>query len=107
MSNPRHAVHGLRFSLLAVPALMLAPLLVQAQTADQTSRLEEVVVTAQKREQNIQDVPVSISALSADTLAANRIETVNDLSGVTLNLTIRPGAGGGRNPQYSMRGIYT
>ena len=107
MSNPRHAIYGLRFSLLAAPALMAAPLLVQAQTADQTSRLEEILVTAQKREQNIQDVPVSISALSADTIAANRIGTVNDLSGVTPNLTIRPGAGGGRNPQYSMRGIYT
>ncbi len=105
MKKLAYAIDRLRGVALVVPTLMTAPVL--AQTADQVTRLEEVVVTAQKREQNIQDVPVSISALSADAIAANRIETVNDLSGVTPNLTIRPGAGGGRNPQYSMRGIYT
>jgi len=106
-SNDAAAKQALRSTLLAGAALVAAPLIVQAQAANQVPVLEEIVVTAQKREQNIQDVPISITALSAESMVANRIQSVIDLSAVTPNLTIRPGAGGGRNPQYSMRGIYT
>lgn len=100
-------MHSLRFALLAAPALVSVPPLVQAQTDEQASKLEEILVTAQRREQNIQDVPISLTALSSSAIETNRIQSMADLSGVTPNLTIRPGAGGGRNPQYSMRGIYT
>lgn len=67
--------------------------------------LTEIVVTAQKREQNLQDVPISITALTADTLAANRIENVRDLSALAPNFTVRPAPGGTAGPSYSMRGI--
>ena len=111
MKNPGHATRGLRFVLLTAPVLAMAPAIAQAQAQAQASAqayvLEEIVVTAQKREQNIQDVPVAVTALSADAIIANRIQSVNDLSAVTPNLTVRPGAGGSRIPQYSMRGIYT
>lgn len=109
MKRSGSAMHGLRFALLAAPALAAVPppAPAQAQTDGQASRLEEIVVTAQKREQNVQDVPISLTALSEGSIETNRIQSMADLSGVTPNLTIRPGAGGGRNPQYSMRGIYT
>ena len=42
--------------------------------------LEEVVVTAQKREQRLIDVPISITALSGETLRDRGIQTVSDLS---------------------------
>jgi iron complex outermembrane receptor protein len=96
--------------LLASAAVIVAqPALAQTETADASAdnRVEEIVVTAQKREQSIQDVPISISALSADTIAANRIQQVTDLSAVAPNLTVREGAGGSLIPQYTMRGIYT
>jgi outer membrane receptor for ferrienterochelin and colicin len=41
--------------------------------------LEEVVVTAQKREQNMQDVPVSISAFTGEALKETVIKDVFDL----------------------------
>ncbi len=42
--------------------------------------LEEVVVTAQKRSENLQDVPLSISALDAEALEAGRVEKIGDLA---------------------------
>ena len=40
--------------------------------------IEEVVVTAQRREQNLQDVPISVSAFSADAVEANMFQDVTD-----------------------------
>lgn len=42
--------------------------------------LEEVVVSAQKRSENLQDVPMSISALDAQALEAGRVEKIGDLA---------------------------
>ena len=42
--------------------------------------LEEVVVTAQKREERLQDVPIAISAVSAEALAANRVTDLYTLA---------------------------
>src|SRR5690606_2882915 len=51
------------------------------------SRLvEEIVVTAQKREENLQDVPISIQACSADQLDAGGLMTVRDLALATPSL---------------------
>jgi len=49
--------------------------------------LEEVVVTAQKREESSQDVPISISAFSGEKLEAFGIETTHDLQKITPGLT--------------------
>jgi iron complex outermembrane receptor protein len=81
-----------------------------AQQADQQAAtpgggLEEIVVTAQRREQKLQSVPISITALSSETLKAQRIETLNDLNAVAPNLTVRLGAGGNQSPNYTLRGI--
>jgi iron complex outermembrane receptor protein len=51
-------------------------------------RLEEVIVTAQKREQRLIDVPISIVALSADELVKRRITTIDDLSFAVPGLAI-------------------
>ncbi|MDB5968387.1 MAG: hypothetical protein JWQ90_837 [Hydrocarboniphaga sp.] len=52
-----------------------------------SSRLiEEIVVTAQKREEKLQDVPISISAFSADTLDARGLVNIQDLALATPGL---------------------
>jgi iron complex outermembrane recepter protein len=68
---------SLKFMLLAgvSTALVATPALAQSAppaTAD-TGGLEEVVVTAQKREEKLQNVPVSVTALSAEAIANQRI----------------------------------
>ena len=42
--------------------------------------LEEIVVTAQKREERLQDVPISITAFSGDELAASGVKSTTDLA---------------------------
>jgi iron complex outermembrane recepter protein len=66
----------------------------QAVGARSRSRLvEEIVVTAQKREESVQDVPISINAFSADLLDARGISDPTDLPRVTPGLTVGALAG--------------
>lgn len=50
--------------------------------------VEEIIVTAQKREENIQDVPLSIQAFSSDMLDAVGVLSTQDLPKVTPGLTV-------------------
>lgn len=68
-------------------------------------QVADIVVTAQKREQRLQDVPVAVTALSAETLQANRITNVSDLSGLAPNVTVRAASGSSSIPTFSARGI--
>ena len=48
--------------------------------------LEEIVVTAQKREQRLQDVPVAVSAISGEMIAAQGITRIEDISQLSPSL---------------------
>lgn len=51
--------------------------------------LEEVIVTAQKREQSLQDIPIAVSVLNSEQLAAMRINSIDALgSGIIPSLTV-------------------
>lgn len=93
--------------LLATPllGLMLAPGIAIAQKDGQKSlAIEEVIVTAQRREQNLQDVPISISAFSADAIEKNMFKDVSEYITKTPNASfISNGSRSGR--QISIRGI--
>ena len=67
--------------------------------------LDEIVVTAQRREQRLQDVPIAVTALTGNVLQANRIQTIADLTGVAPGLYVRNNAGGLASPGFSMRGV--
>jgi iron complex outermembrane receptor protein len=66
--------------------------------------LQEVIVTAERREENLQRVPVAVTALTADELVANRIESVRDLNALAPSLTVVSPPGGVANLLLSMRG---
>ncbi|NIB39017.1 TonB-dependent receptor [Pseudomaricurvus alkylphenolicus] len=61
---------------------------VTAQSVDEGWAIEEIVVTAQKRAQNLQDVPIAVTALSADKLAKGAVVTLSDISQNVPGLTI-------------------
>lgn len=73
-------------------------------TADEDAGIAEIIVTAQKREQSLQDVPISITALSEDALKSNRIQSILDLGALVPNVYMVELAGGRRNPSITMRG---
>ncbi len=59
-----------------------------AAAADATVDANEIVVTATRREQALQDVPIAVTALSAGSLESARIRQTNDLAQQVPNLTI-------------------
>ena len=66
-----------------------------AQTAAGAGdQLDEIVVTAQKREQNLQKVPLSVIAISGESLAARGIEDVSSLAEATSGLQLGTGTAG-------------
>ncbi|MFK7888514.1 MAG: TonB-dependent receptor [Gammaproteobacteria bacterium] len=71
----------------ALPAALLTSPVVFAQE----NLLEEVVVTATKREQSIQDVPLSISAVSGERISDMAIHDMTDLSSSIANLHVGQG----------------
>jgi iron complex outermembrane recepter protein len=71
---------GLAGGLAAVPAQALAQAAPQAATEE--GGLEEIVVTAQRREENLQSVPISVSAITAGTLEKSGISATIQLSQV-------------------------
>lgn len=66
---------------------------VEVRAKSGSRMIEEVVVTAQKREQAIQDVPISVAAFSGEQLQAMGIENTKDLSKVTPGLQFSETAG--------------
>jgi iron complex outermembrane recepter protein len=72
--------------------------------ATQAQMLEEVVVTAQKRVESLQDVPISITAVSGDKMAENGVFKIEDLQTFTPNLSMTET---GISTQIYIRGIGT
>ena len=90
--SPAKVISGLikvksRNSLLANSAAFLLGLIGSAASVA-APVLEEVVVTAQLRAQSLQDVPVSVNAVSGDKLFEAGIEKVEDLQAYIPNLTM-------------------
>lgn len=74
-----------------------------AGTSEPTVELTEIIVTAQKRRERINDVPMSISAVTGDQLAQLGVTQVADLEKVVPGFTFQPSNYG--TPVYSIRGI--
>ena len=85
------------FALTAL-ALAIAPV---PQTMAQLM-LEEVVVTAQKREQSLQDVPIAVAAMSGEKVNDNGIVNLEELAIFMPNVNINKGAA---SPNLFIRGV--
>ena len=77
-----------------------------AQEDNTSSGLEEIVVTAQRREERLSDVPLSISAFSQDRLDAQGVRSIDDVVRLTPGVTFaRADARNGQAATISIRGI--
>src|SRR4051794_37143625 len=89
--------HGRRAALAGASFLALGlavPAFAQT-TGGPPSQVEELIVTAQKREQRLLDVGLAVSSLDADTLRTARVATTSDLVAQVPNVDVKeniPGA---------------
>ena len=70
--------------------------------------MEEVVVTARKREESIQDTPIAVSAFSGAGLEARGITKIDGIAAITPNMSfdnINTNGGGGSNASVYIRGV--
>ena len=85
---PAHARRG-RWTGTVVAAVFATQLIGSAAFADQ---LEEIVVTAQKRTENVQKVPIAITAFTAETIQSKGLNNLHALSNLTPNVNLDGGA---------------
>ncbi|QYU68093.1 cbb3-type cytochrome c oxidase subunit I [Leptolyngbya sp. 15MV] len=96
---------------MAAPLALLAPVAVTAQDASSTQAVQsgqgvgEIVVTAQRREESLQDTPISIVALTAEDLEAKRIDGLIDLRANVPNLQLTPFPNNAATTQIFLRGV--
>ncbi|MCB1044189.1 MAG: TonB-dependent receptor [Acidobacteria bacterium] len=94
---------------LFVIACLCLPLAAQDETEEkkqeQPTYVEELVVTAQRREQSIQDVPLAVSAFKAETLEQMGTQTINELQMHVPNVTLVPSRATNNTLTAYVRGI--
>lgn len=90
--------HARTILFTAVTSLGAGPVMAQ-------SLLEEVIVTAQKREATLSDTPIAITALSSDQLNALGIVSQQDIANFTPSMSYQESAGGGEGNRIYLRGI--
>lgn len=95
------------FAKSAVFLSLASMLSVDAAIAQSSIALEEIVVTARKREESLQDTPVSVAAFSGDALEKRGLSNISEVGNFTPNLTFQPGASLGSSTSASIfiRGV--
>ncbi len=91
--------------LLAVTCSSMAFAQAAPDSEGPTTQIEEIVVTAQRREERLQDVPMAVSAFSSDQIASRGIENVSDLNALAPGLQISQTISNTTISQISIRGI--
>lgn len=108
----RQAQASVRAVFLASSAMVLVPNIAMAQTApaeaeasaDDDAGITEIVVTAQRREENLQDVPLSITAITGEQLRDADIRDITRLEQTVPGLRV---ARSGAAARPAIRGVYT
>jgi iron complex outermembrane recepter protein len=92
---------------IAIKALALsASSLAFASAAPAFAQVEEIIVTAQKVEENVQDVPIAIAAVSGDRLLQAGVTSLENIATVVPSVTFRKGTTSA-NSAIVMRGVGT
>jgi outer membrane receptor protein involved in Fe transport len=91
-------------ALVAAAAILVPPIVAGA---DADSELNEVVVTAQRQSERSQDVPIAITAVSADELHDRGIRQAADIATVVPNMLLNLPWGPEAQPTFTLRGVTT
>ena len=101
--------HNASLIAIAIATFHAGPVMAQAQAQpvppDQVAEAgQDIVVTARRREERLQDVPVAVTAVSGASLRAANIVQVQDIQQKVPGLTIQPSAFGSNVLQVAIRG---
>lgn len=77
----------------------------QSQEESNNEGLEKITVTARKRSENIQEVPVAVSVFNANSIKNLSISSTADIAMHTPSLQVSSGSQGGSSTQFFIRGI--
>ncbi len=102
-------IHQIPLATLAVAVASASyyPHAIAQESADNGAGLgllEEIVVTARRREENLQEVPIAVAAMSEDFLRTNNITKVEDLGTKVPSLRISSAGTSTNEPLISLRG---
>lgn len=92
-------------ALLAGAAWSVVPTLAFAQSAAEDVAVEEVTVTARRREESLKDVPVAVTAVTGERLAATGAVDITTLQQSTPNLTVQVARGSNSTLISFIRGV--
>lgn len=121
-SQPRFPIHLTKsplaraISIACLSSVLINPVFAEENTAnnsdtqaiesEENTKLDAVVVTAQKRSQKLKDVPIPITAIKGDAIREKNVVLSTDIERLAPNLSAQ---GGGRTgkPRWFLRGIGT
>lgn len=95
--------HFAAVSVIAITSALAPASAAFAQEAEDSAASDDIVVTATKRAESVNDVPMSITAASGDDLAAAGIKSADDLGKIVPGFTFTQSAYS--TPVYSLRGV--
>jgi len=78
-----------------------------AAAAPRSRQIEEIVVTAQRREESLQDVPVAVTALSGDDIENLQVTDVSALQNTAPNMLVSKFPGDNSSANISIRGFFS
>lgn len=105
------AVNFNRFMAMALCATALTPVAAYAQEAPEEAGASEerrfgaIVVTAQRREENLLDVPLSVSAFDGELLAELGVQTLDEVAKISPNVTLEVSRGTNNTISAFIRGV--
>ena len=101
-------MNRLTIRVAALPNFALIALLASspalAQATDENAEVGEIVVTAAKRAENLQNVPIAVAAVTGDSLSKSRVTNVDDLVTKVTNLQLTSIVGD-NTPIFALRGV--
>jgi iron complex outermembrane receptor protein len=98
-------LHGFAFAGALTAQPVFAQAFTPVPTTEDTSALREIVVTAQRRSDSIQSIPVAVTALDQRALDMATVEDIRDFSGRIPSLVVDNVAAGPSAAAISIRGI--
>ncbi len=102
--RPTSRNHEWAIGVLAAAAASYLPQAMAQESGQNIVALEEVFVTARRREESLQDVPIAVTALSGDFLREQNITELSDLGTHVPSLRFSEGGGSTNIPLITLRG---